>query len=477
MKTLPKLVGGILVSLVLIGSAAAPCSEAPAQQGRIPYHKEPYPVHSGLHHGTAARRTVVFRQVVRVAGAPWLRLLFGDHNLGRQSTITITSLKDGGSQRLDAESLAQWGNASAYFNGEAVEVELRVAPEDTGVFFRLEELAIGERDGGVLGPVSICGATDDRIASANDRVGRLLAFANLPGITVCTAWLTSNGALLTAGHCVDWDPDEGGPLLPDGVLDLIAGDVVEFDVPASSASGGINFANPNDQYPIDVNSVEWHFDGSGQGLGKDWAIFATGANANTGLLPHAAQGVFFRMTRESPSVGATIRVTGFGYDDDPPGTTGFGNADSYTQQTHTGPYVGESSSGADFWHEHQVDTAGASSGSPIIWNSNGLVIGIHTNAGCGVLSGANAGTSFEHNPLEDAIQDFPGPNTVYVDKVSAAPTENGTVFQPYDTVLEAAGAVPAGGIVSIVAGSYDEHITINRAATLMAPVGTVTIGQ
>jgi len=32
-------------------------------------------------------------------------------------------------------------------------------------------------------------------------------------------------------------------------------------------------------------------------------------------------------------------------------------------------------------------------------------------------------------------------------------------------------------IISIVAGSYNDKLTINKRVTLMAPVGTVTIGK
>jgi hypothetical protein len=55
--------------------------------------------------------------------------------------------------------------------------------------------------------------------------------------------------------------------------------------------------------------------------------------------------------------------------------------------------------------------------------------------------------------------------------------EDGTIFRPFDTVAEGVTAVPSGGIISIVTGSYSDQITINSAVTLVAPVGTVTIGQ
>ena len=132
------------------------------------------------------------------------------------------------------------------------------------------------------GPETICGV-DNRTPSSDPAVAAL-TFVNPAGNPIgrCTAWLTSNGALLTAGHCVDSDPDRGGPLLPDGILDIDGNDLIEFNVPASTATGGLQLAEPNDQYTIDLNSIEWNYDGEGQGLGDDWAIFSVFPNANTG---------------------------------------------------------------------------------------------------------------------------------------------------------------------------------------------------
>jgi hypothetical protein len=125
-----------------------------------------------------------------------------------------------------------------------------------------------------------------------------------------------------------------------------------------------------------------------------------------------------------------------------------------------------------------VDTEGANSGSPIIWNSRNLTIGIHTDGACTQTGGENSGTSFEHNALENALAGFPGINVVYVDNgMPLLATENGTIFRPFDTVTEAVNAVVAGGTISIVRGMYNEAITISKAMTLSAPVGPVSIGQ
>ncbi len=379
----------------------------------------------------------VFTEVIRADGAPWLRVHISEYNLGQQSYITFTSVKDGGRQRLDSKTLPQWGNTSAYLNGDAVEVALHVAPGEQGIFFRVDEITVGEWYQPPLTAKTICG-TDDRVPSSDARTARL-TFVNVlgnPG-SACTAWLVSNGALLTAGHCVDFDPDRGGPLLPDGVLDLDNNDVIEFAVPASLADGTLVFANPDDQYAIDLPTVAWGFDGAGQGLGKDWAALAVFPNPNTGLTPFQAQGAFFRMTNANPAVGNNIQITGYGTDNTPNLTR------NQIQQTQTGPYVGESSSGANFWHRYATDTTGGNSGSPIIWNSSIYTVGIHTNGGCTATGGNNAGTSFEHNPLETALENFPGANTVFTDLQRWGASENGTVFHPYDTLGESVGAVPS----------------------------------
>jgi hypothetical protein len=64
-----------------------------------------------------------------------------------------------------------------------------------------------------------------------------------------------------------------------------------------------------------------------------------------------------------------------------------------------------------------------------------------------------------------------------VDKGHPIATKDGTIFRPFATLTEAISAVPAGGVVSIVAGSYSGGVTLNKAMTLTAPVGAVIIGN
>ncbi len=438
----------------------------------FPQHQQEFNLHSGDHRGpaqAAAGPQSVFRHTIRAPGAAWLRIHLANHKLGTKGYVTFRSLEDGAVQRLDARSIQMWQNSTAYFNGDAVEVELFAAPGEDGIFVAIDRLVVGDRVGGKIqdegGIESLCGA-DNRVASTDAAVGR---------INGCTAWLTSNGSALTAGHCCDFDPDQGGSQLPDGVLDLAG--VISFDVPLSDPDGTPNASAPEDQYPINTSGVQWRFDGEGQGLGKDWCVFGVFANTTNGDLPHITRG-FKRMTRENPAVNNTIRVTGYGVD------TGTANR---TEQTSTGPYVSETISGSDISHRYQVDTQGANSGSPIIWESNQFAIGIHTNAGCQPDgTGSNSGTSFEVNALETALAGFPGSNSKYVDAVQppTSPAEDGSVFRPWNTVTEGVTNVVSGGRVVIVEGSYTAATgntftagADGKSFLFLAPVGIVVIGN
>lgn len=456
-------------------AAGSITTDGSSQAEPVPYHFEPYDLDSRQQAGSETAGN--FSQTIHIQDAIWLRLHFSEYNLGRNSYLTITSLQDGGDQRLDSRSLPQWENSTAVFNGDAITIELNVAPDDEGVYFVIDSVVVGDPQDApapetVNGsePVveSLCGV-DNRVASTDGRVGRLF-FGG------CTAWMISNGRLLTAGHCVDFDTDQGGPLLPDGVLDLSG--VVEFNVPPSLPNGTTVAADPDDQYPINTSSVVWRFDGENQGLGKDWAVFTVNVNSNTGLTPFQAQGGFFRTTNGNPSAGNTIRITGMGLDNTPAGSTGNRNAQNFTNQTDTGGYVDENVSGNDIWHRYAVDTTGGNSGSPIIWDSNGFTIGIHTNAGCaGDGTGANSGTSFEVNALETAIDNHPGSTTIYADKVRFGAAEDGTIYHPHDTITEAVTIVPAGGKVSIVTGTYNDTGLFTKQMFMVAPVGSALIGQ
>ena len=313
---------------------------------------------------------VVFTTEVAVEGAPWLRLRFDEAMLaGTPGTpngayLRITSHIDGAVQFLGAEHVVQWQNTSAYFNGDAVTVDL-IAFKDSGP----NRLVITSVIAGVEGGFdSICGDTDDRVLSDDPRAARLLPVG-------CSGWLINDcqSCMLTAGHCVGFN-------------------VIEFNVPLSDGEGGIIHPPPEDQYAIDPASFQGN---GGQGVGNDWAYFGCFPNANTGLTPAEAQGDVYDLADVQPPVqGQNIRVTGYGSTSPP-----VPNQWNLVQKTHAGPFV-TSETGLV---QYVTDTTGGNSGSPVIDDSTGMAIGIHTHGGCTVNGGANSGTGISHSFLIDAL--------------------------------------------------------------------------
>jgi V8-like Glu-specific endopeptidase len=424
---------------------------------------------------------------VHVPGAAWIRVHIGEYHLGPASYLTLIAL-DGQEQRFDAKSLADWYQWSAIFNGDEVEINLHMAPGDTGVYVQIDRVVTSEPldpASGDSGQVaSICNDFDDRGGSNDPAVARMRIWNQVTGTLntngSCTAWLVSNGAVLSAGHCM-----RGG---------IPAGSVIEFNVPASLANGANVAASANDQYPINVGSVM----AEDNGRGEDWMVFAVNPNSTTGVRAHIAQGFFF-MTKAGPPIDTTLRVTGYGLDNIPAGPGGAGasccdadgdgtcefncNSTSQTQQTTTGRL--DDLDGSII--EHDVDTMPANSGSPIIWEEFGLyTIGIHTAGGCDdfVDGYNNHGTRFNRGPLESALQNFLGPNTVYVDSYDSNLSANGGVFQPLRTVTAAVAAVPDNGIIGLVPGNYPRAAgnvftagADGKAMTFIAPVGGAVIGN
>lgn len=479
-----KLFAFLILSLVLIGVLVRQSRVSAKEDTPSSYREYSPNIQSGKHNGDGVGESLVFSTLVEYPEAPWLRLHIGEYSLKGGSYIRLESLEDGSTQTLNETSLPDWDNYSAYFNGDAVRVELYAAPGASDVYVEVDHVLAGnawpaDRTGAVIdAPDTLCEG-DDRVASDDNRVGRLTDMT-WPGFAFCTAWLTSNGSLLTAGHCVDGDPDLGGPMLPDGTMDWTTATVVEFEVPDSTADGQPVFSAADNQYPVDLDSVSWNFNGQGVApFGSDWAVFRVNRNANTNRLPHHVYG-FFRTIVARP-VDFMIRITGYGGDQTPlgTGTPPGANAQSQTNQTSTGPYIGHLESEGGIAYFYRTDSEGGNSGGPIIWEETGAAVGIHTNGGCNDEGAGNSGTAFELETLERAIQIMPGTDTVYVDRLSASIQffETGAIFQPFDTVAEGISEVPKNGVVSIVEGTYDETLTIDHPMTLEAPVGVVTIGE
>ena len=302
------------------------------------------------------REQVVFSTVVKAPDqADWIRIFFGECTLSGSlhkntaAKVRLTSMQDSAVHVLDARGLAVWRRSSAYFNGNRVLVELLAGGSNEPSRLRIDRIQSGS--GYSMTPLSICGGVDDRVPSSDPRVGRITPI-------LCTAFLLDDpgGCLLTAGHCAAF---ENGAEM----------DVLEFNVPLSDPDGSVNFAPPQDQYPIDPDSIQYE----SNGITNDWCYFGALPNTMTGLTPSEAQGDGYALADPVPAPDlTTIRVTGFGQDDDD-------DQSNYTQQTDTGVFDFIDPFNIEY---DDIDTKGGNSGSPVIKENENVVIGIHVGGGC-----------------------------------------------------------------------------------------------
>lgn len=246
---------------------------------RMPLNSEvqPYSLDTGVCSNNSTNYLVAFSAPIQATGKPSkLRIHFSSFNLGKRSYVALISARDGGKQQLDRTSMGYWQSTSAIFNGDTVNLQLTVAPGEQGIFAKIDQLVLQcdcpeqVLDVSSVRPLTLCGG-DSRVASTDNRVGR---------ISGCTAWLISNGGVLTAGHC--------GP---------VSG-VFEVNVPASTSNGTQVASAPEDQYPIDTS----HRTSMDNGKGDDYTVFDLLPNATTATRAHIRFG-FFRMTRENPVAG------------------------------------------------------------------------------------------------------------------------------------------------------------------------------
>jgi V8-like Glu-specific endopeptidase len=299
--------------------------------------------------------------IVEIPAANSLRIYFSEVKLKGASYVLLTSLEDGASQRLNASTLAHWENTSAYFNGNKVSVKLVRSKDDASASFKITQVEVGDIP---VSTKSQCGPQDNRVPSNDAAVGRIVPVG-------CTGWIITNGKIVTAGHCA------GNSL-----------QVLQFNVPTSNSNGSIRHPGPEHQYAVKSGSVK---------QGTDWAVFEVNANSVTGKTAINAQGKSFNVVRVNSA--GTIRITGYGVDS---------GSSNQTQQTHTGPLASITSTKIHY----ATDTEGGNSGSPIIDESTGNAIGVHTHGGCSTSGGSNSGTNARLQAFWDAMALGGGTNTV-----------------------------------------------------------------
>jgi len=357
---------------------------------------------SGPRSNTTGQEATVFTQVVDVAKAPWIRLVFNSVHLDGNSYLKIKSIKDGSTQIHTARSLAEWENTTAYFNGSGVIVELVAAPQSAGNFVEINQVITGDlvQPPQPAEPAKVCDSIDTRVQHNNPATARLLITNSTkdPSYTSgCTGFIisvapnsdTTDRLMLSAGHCFEPGARHA---------------VVQFDVPNSNTNcflehpGAVNQFYVNGDFLLAVSN----------GVGDDWAVFRCFKNSNTNKTIHQEQNAQFTM--DTPAVSLAVRKYGYGVDgsaNDPDSNwrhcwcvNGDSEATkSQTQQTSTGTITAKTGNRV----HHDIHTCGGDSGSPIAKDSDTTkVVAIHMAGNCDSIP-PNSGTDVNHPNLQAAI--------------------------------------------------------------------------
>ena len=369
-----------LAASLFIGSSVSHSQTAPAPFSILPYSDLTSEFAEAQKAGTLVRT-----ETVGHPDGSWVIVRFDSFFLGEHSTLLISSKRDKIQKQLFThKSLTAWGGESARFNGGMVDIELSISPDDQGVNYNIRDFVVGQymeksqtqnpdasqaataRDTQGI-PETICG-TDNRRPSFDDRLGRIMPIG-------CTGFSLDNGVYLTAGHCV------GTQMM-----------ILEYRVPPSLPDGTPQSPPIEYQFKIDPASVKFE----NIKPGKDWAVFSV-VPTGEDRTPDKTYGSFdFAMERDAGAVA----VRGYGLDD---------NENNLTQQHDVGELIDSFPVGTIGRNpiEHNVDTRGGNSGSPVFFvDASGKVFGIHTHGGCssaGVKT--NKGTNFSNMALWYAITD------------------------------------------------------------------------
>ncbi len=369
--------GGFLLSLLFALAAAAP------SQGdiRLPIvgRIQPWSFQSPKVDNPGAVALRAYEKVIRHQGAAFLQLEFTGVSLGPGSYLEVSSLQDGAREVLTAGTLKEYGPYSSFFNGDAVKVRLVAGPKTRGNTFGIKSVGWGLSAGTVTpAPMTLCGP-DNRVLSKDKRVARALIRMG-SYYAVGSAWLINPAdCFATAGHVL-------------GAKNLTRL-TVQFNVPLSSSSGGMRFPSPKDQY-VWAGAAKAAFENGGPG--RDWGVFLTLKNSQTGKYAGQVQGDYFRFDN-TPTPSTKMRITGYGTDSTP-------RTYNLVQQTDTGPLYRVYGSRIMY----RVDTMGGDSGAPVIVAATKKAVGVHTHGGCTYSGGYNTGTLASYAPFAAARKKLGG---------------------------------------------------------------------
>ncbi|MFH1747514.1 MAG: hypothetical protein ABIG44_10770 [Planctomycetota bacterium] len=331
----------------------------------------PYMLDSGKLDNADRASAVVFEKTIMVDDAAWMRLYFSNADLRPGSYVRMTSLFDGEVQELDANDLAMWNSTSAYFNGDAVYLELIAAPGSIGNRIALNQVAVEIVPGGRRGP---CYESDRGICVNDDRVPSYELWAARVMPVNCSASIyNTHSCAVTAGHCTA----------------LGYADVLQFNVPHS-----INCAllNPpvDDQFPITDCAFKVY-----QPTCEDWAVMTIGTNG-LGETPYERYGEYRPIASEPADVASFIEIWSYGTDNSDP------DWNQVQQYSAGSPLVR-----TDYYYRHNCDITWGSSGGALLHNDE--IVGIQSSSDWDCQNWANRIDIPEYVSAREALCPAGGP--------------------------------------------------------------------
>jgi len=474
----------LLVLLVssLVANGRFGIAQVPPDPG---YEYLDYPITSPQCNGDGESTMLCYETEIAIKGAVSMSLWFGQSALGPGSRIEIRGSNDQQPELVTSADL-RYPLASVFHAGDSVNLRLYVGPEDVGALLAVEGVVVGYPL--VLPPDErtedqyLCGE-DDRERGYDPAVGRLVLYSDGDGgrqVFFCTAWVLSNGVLVSARHCLN---------------DTVALANVEFNVPPSVVSpDGYTVTiqhptDPADTYGVDLASL---VDSGRTVPGDDWATFSCYRS------PLIRQSLFMRPL--SSGSADWVQVLGYGShgicrEGVPPGTP----CEIYkysplhkAQQTREGPGFSQEPINGGMRIRFSVDAATSDSGGAVLVNGSRLALGILKGSADVPLGGWGdcpvQGTGFANEALMEAIDDFPSRDEFDVIEYTDAefppdanPIPTGSLSQPWRSIGEAllnAPGVPVGYRLRILAvrGTYIEPgLVLGTPTTIEAPVGQVVI--
>lgn len=307
-------------------------------------------------------------QPIEHAEAAFIKVRLDRVALGERDTISVAGPGGIESHVYGSADVADGGLWALSVEGEVAEVTLHDAPDGTAAAARVAEYSRGLNKAELAtrpsetpaGPESICGTDDSRNAAcfrdsdpAAYRASHAVARLIINGESYCTGWIAGNNRLLTNNHCFTSNAEAR-------VTE------VQFGYECPWCSGGRPLT------PIKVNGAKV----LRTGFELDFTLFTVADPAKIAHLPalrisERPVGLHDKIYIPEHPGGKPLRIASASTSE----PDGLGSRCLVGDEKHRGRDWG-----TDF--TYLCDTAGGSSGSPVISRETGKVVGIHHFGGC-----------------------------------------------------------------------------------------------